>query len=228
MGWLWFLAGLLPIVRGLRLGLAAYADRFTYLPAIGLAVALVWGAAEWAKTLGRRRWVAAVAAVVVAGMVVLSWRQTRVWRDSETLFRQAIAVTDNNSAMHFNLANFYVREGRMREAGEEYGATLALKPDYVPALNNRAWALATDPAATPEEIQEALRLVRRAIELTGSAPASLLNTLERAQTAAGDHRGALESARSALALAEQEGREETCDKIRCRIRIYEAEIAKGR
>ena len=169
-----------------------------------------------------------LAAVAGAGMVVMSRRQTQVWRDSETLFRQAIAVTEGNAVMHFNLANYYVREGRMREAGEEYGATLALKPDYVPAMNNQAWALATDPAATPEEIQEALRLARRAIEVTGSAPASLLNTLERAQTAAGDHPGALESARAALALAEQEGRKEASEKIRCRIRIYEAEIAKGR
>ena len=221
-GWLWFLVALSPVVRGIRLGNVAYADRFTYLPSVGLMVALVWGAAEFASPgkRGRRRVLATLALGWVLVLAFLSHRQTWVWRDSETLFRRALAVTENNADIHYNLATVLALEERWREAGEQYRETLRLVPEYTAAMNNLAWALASDATATPEERAEALALIRRAIEKTGQTNAALLNTLERVQVANGDFAAAAQTAREALALAENAGNTELGWRIRGRIGIY--------
>ena len=229
-GWLWFLVALLPVVRGIRLGNAAYADRFTYLPAIGLAVALVWTAAEFAvgaNRIGLRRLWAAAAVALVLGLALLSRRQTMTWRDSETLFRRALAVTENNGDIHYNLATVLAREGRWREAAEQYRATLRIAPDYAPAMNNLAWALAADPLSSPAERAEALALVKDAIARSEAKDHPiLLNTLERAQAANEEYAAARETARKALAAAESAGDAALAGKIRWRIGFYEARAAK--
>ena len=227
VGWLWFLAALLPMIRGIRLGNAAYADRFTYLPSIGLAVALVWSVAELANSRRRRKLLAGLAAVLVFGLALLSRRQAQVWRDSETLFRQALAVTMNNAAIRYNLAALMVQDGRNSEAVEQYREILRIAPGNPVVQHNLAWALASDPAVTPEQAQEALGLVKLAIEKTGPPNAMVLNTLERAQAAGGDYPAAAETAREALALAQKAGNAELLAKIQWRIRFYAAQKAKS-
>ncbi len=230
-GWLWFLGSLVPMIGLVQTGGQAWADRYSYLPHIGLAVVLAWGAAERAETAAGGRWRRAgvlLAFGLVTGLALLSQRQTATWRDSETLFRHALAVTRDNANIHFNLANGYQQQGRGREAAVHYRETLRIVPGYAPAMNNLAWALASDPAATPEEAQEALSLARRAIEAAGAPDASLLNTLERAQAACGDFAGAAETAREAWALADRAGDAERRDKIRWRMGIYEAKAQEAR
>jgi tetratricopeptide (TPR) repeat protein len=228
VGWLWFLVALLPMIRGIRLGNAAYADRFTYLPAIGLAVALVWGAAEWANSNRRRQKIlAGLAAGLVLVLALLSRQQTTAWRDSETLFRHALAATENNAVIHYNLATLLVQEGRNAEAVEHDRETLRLVPGNPVVQHNLAWALASDPAVTPEQAQEALALVNLAIAKTKTPNAMLLNTLERAQAACGDYPAAAETARAAQALAQQAGNRELLAKIQWRIRFYAVQPAKS-
>ena len=230
-GWLWFLVALLPVVRGIRLGNAAYADRFTYLPSVGLMVALVWGAAEFASgatRAGLRRVAAVLAVALVLGWALLSHRQTLTWRDSETLFRRALAVTENNGDIHYNLATVLAREGRWREAAEQYRAALRTAPDNALAMNNLAWALASDPASSRDEREEALALVRRAIaRAEAKEHPILLNTLERAQAANEDYAAARETARKTLAAAESAGDAALAGKIRWRIGFYEARAAQA-
>lgn len=225
VGWLWFLIGLLPEIRGIRLGLAAYADRFVCLASIGLTLALVWGAAEAADRLaGRRgrRILAGAGAGLVVVLALLSQRQTRVWRDSETLFLHTLAVTSGNAAMEYHLANVYVREERWGDAARHYRETLRIRPDYVPAMNNLAWALAVDSASTPVEIEEAVTWAQRALAAAPVREPALLNTLERAQAAAGDFPGAAATAREALGLAEAAHQVEDANKIRWRLGLYTA------
>lgn len=223
-GWLWFGIALLPIVRGIRLGNAAYADRFTYLPSIGLLMALVWGAAEFAQAAerrGARRALGVLAVALVLALAVRARQQTAVWRNSQTLFRHAVAVTKDNAVMHYNLANVLVLEGQPAEAGRHYRETMRILPDYAPAQNNLAWVLASNPQATPAEAQEALALARGAIAQAGMTNAALLNTLERAQAACGEHAAAAETARAALALATGPEAAALREKIQWRIRYYE-------
>ncbi len=224
VGWLWFLAALLPVLRGVRMGNAAYADRFTYLPAIGLAVALVWGLGEAADRLsGRwpRRLVPAAAALLVAGLAVMTRIQTRVWRDSESLFRHALAATTGNAGIHYNLATVLVRNGRGREAAEHFRAVLELgDPNHVASMNNLAWLLAADPDSTEAERREAVEWATRALKTAGERHPDLLNTLERAQAAAGDYEAAIATAEEGLALAEREGNGESVNKIRWRMGTY--------
>ncbi len=245
VGWLWFLVALLPVLRGIRLGNAAYADRFTYLPSIGLALVVVWGVAELLEWIGCRPGpltgrnspgggtrptakhiaILAMPVALMLGLALVSRRQAKVWQDSETLFRHALAVTENNAAIHYNLAHLLVQEGRNAEAAEAYREILRIAPGNPVVQHNLAWALATDPAVTPEQAQEALALVRRVIEETGPPNAMVLNTLERAQAAGEDYLGAAQTAREAMVLAEQAGNSELISKIQWRIRFYATKTA---
>lgn len=225
VGGLWFLVALLPVLRGIRLGLAAYADRFTYLPSIGLAVALVWAAAEaWERRGAARGFArhlpAALVAGLVAGLAWLSREQTRTWRDSETLFRRALAVTEKNVAAHSNLAVYLQEQGRRTEAREQLEAVLAIKPDHADSLNNLAWLLATDPDSTPEQTARALGLARRAVRLADGAHPAMLDTLGVAQAAGGDYAAAAHTAERARALAMGKGEIALSEQIEARLRLY--------
>ena len=222
VGWLWFLGALVPMLGLVQVGGQARADRYTSLPQLGLILALVWGAAEAAERWGGRRgrnMLAALGVVLVVGLALLSQRQTQVWRDSETLFRRALAVTPDNAVAHYDLAGCLWTEGRRAEAIAHFEAALALKPDHPDVQNNLAWALAVTPDSTAEQRQRAVRLAQQAVARSG-APA--LDTLAAAQAAAGDFAGAVASAERARELAVREGPPGLADRIAGRLKLYEA------
>ena len=138
-GWLWFTIGLLPTIGLVQVGRQAMADRFTYLPSIGLTAAAVWGLAE----LGARRpkLAAACAACAVAALGTLSWRQAHTWRDSIAVFSHAIAVTPPNSLAEHDLAVALEDAGRRGEALAHYAAAVRIEPGYFIAQANYATAL---------------------------------------------------------------------------------------
>lgn len=105
VGWLWFLGMLVPVLGLVQVGAQSMADRYTYLPSIGLFIAVVWGCGEWAvfKKLPRPLAVLA-AAVALAACGTGTWRQSRLWADTETLFTHAASVTLGNWVAHYNLA----------------------------------------------------------------------------------------------------------------------------
>ena len=105
VGWFWYLGMLIPTIGLLQVGTVAVADRFTYLPQIGLGIALAWSAADLCGWSSRR----ATAMGVVGSLIVLvlmacAWRQTSYWRNSETLWRR-LACTSRNSVAHGNLGS---------------------------------------------------------------------------------------------------------------------------
>lgn len=142
-GWLWFLGTLVPVIGIVQVGLQSMADRYTYVPLIGVFVALVWGAHELAS-LERLRIVAQLAAGLTAVAVcgLLTVRQVATWHDSETLFRQALRVTERNYLAHNNLGLELAAKGRVAEAKEEYRRSIEINPGYVEGLNNLGHALA--------------------------------------------------------------------------------------
>jgi Flp pilus assembly protein TadD len=128
VGWFWYLGTLVPVIGLIQVGGQAYADRYTYLPLIGVVMALGWLAAD----LGRRVPVTAVAGVVgilLAVMGGLTMRQIGVWRDTESLFRHTLAVTENNWMAHSNYGVIMDDKGRLKEAEVHFREAVRILPD---------------------------------------------------------------------------------------------------
>jgi len=141
-GWLWYLGILVPVIGLVQVGWQGRADRYTYLPQIGLYIAATWAAADLTAPWRHQRTILSTAAILTIG--VLSWRawgQTRYWRDSETLFRHALAVTTNNDVAENNLGIVFLRQGKVDEAISLLQAAVDLRPDNSPAHENLAKAL---------------------------------------------------------------------------------------
>ncbi len=137
VGWLWFLGMLLPLVGLLPWGLRVMNDRYSYVPMIGLAVAISFGAADLVARFRVPRAVPiAAAAAVVTLCAVLSWNQAGVWRDSLTLFDHALAVTERNAIVHFLKGNTLATSGDFDGAQREYESALAIHPRYPDANEN--------------------------------------------------------------------------------------------
>ena len=134
VGWLWFVGMMVPVIGILQVGRQGMADRYTYLPAIGLFLAVVWEVAELA---GRRRGLkiaTAVAAAALLAVLGLTCRaQVETWKNSKTLFRHAIAVTERNYLAHLNYGVALAHEGREDEAMKEYYKALAIQPNMMEA-----------------------------------------------------------------------------------------------
>ena len=138
VGWLWFLITLVPVIGLVQVGGQSMADRYYYLPSIGLFVALVFGAAE--LTVGRRinhTIVATAAAVVLVIFASLSAIQITQWRDSVTLFQRTLAVApDNNLLIQHGLGYVLGEQGKYDEALVHFNEALRIKPDFYDALVN--------------------------------------------------------------------------------------------
>jgi hypothetical protein len=116
-GWVWYIATALPVIGIIQSGGQAFADRYTYVPTIGLLIMLVWGAADLVRAAPQLRIpVSGLAAVLLVLLSVRSFVQIRYWRDTVTLFAHAVAVTSNNSRAETNLATALVDSGRPDEA----------------------------------------------------------------------------------------------------------------
>ena len=142
VGWFWFLGTLVPVIGLVQIGLQALADRYTYVPYIGLFIALAWGAAELASRSRTRAIALGLAAgVAIAAFAVLTWRQVGYWKDSYTLWAHAIAVTEDNATAYNQLFDLNFRAQRFEEALRFGERSLAIRPDSVPVLNNLGNAL---------------------------------------------------------------------------------------
>ncbi len=136
-GWLWFLVLLLPVIGLVQVGPQGRADRYTYLPSIGLFIALAWEARRlaYARPRIRRLLVGGFAGATVV-LATLAIRQQAVWHDNLSLFGRAAAVTRGNWMAHNNLGTELTFRGRLSEADAEYRKALAIRPDYGTAHYN--------------------------------------------------------------------------------------------
>ena len=141
-GWLWYLGMLVPVIGLVQVGWQGHADRYTYLPQIGLYIAVTWAVADLAVSWRFQRMALGVVAAFFVG--VLSWRawlQTSYWRDSETLFTHALAVTSNNDVALNNLGIISLDKGQLDKAIANLQAAIDLRPENGPAHDNLAKAL---------------------------------------------------------------------------------------
>jgi tetratricopeptide (TPR) repeat protein len=141
-GWLWYLGMLVPVIGLVQVGWQGRADRYTYLPQIGLYVMVAWGVADLTARWRHQRTVVSAAAILVIGLLsACGWVQTSYWRNSETLFKHALAVTTNNDVAENNLGIVFLGQGKVDEAISLLQAAVDLRPDNSPAHENLAKAL---------------------------------------------------------------------------------------
>ncbi|HEY1464823.1 MAG TPA: tetratricopeptide repeat protein [Terriglobales bacterium] len=129
VGWLWFLGTLIPVIGLVQVGDQAMADRYAYLPYIGLFVMAVWGIADWARER-RIPNVFLVAAVVVMlpALAIATHKQISYWHDSMTLWSHTLEVTKNNYIAHDNIGVALLEEGRLQEAKAHFQAAIDINP----------------------------------------------------------------------------------------------------
>ncbi|MEN6405641.1 MAG: tetratricopeptide repeat protein [Thermoguttaceae bacterium] len=161
VGWLWYLVMLLPVIGLMQVGRQARADRYTYLPQIGLAIALAWGV----DYVVRRRPIAARAVGIASCLVltllaVVAWRQTSHWRDNETLWRHTLQCTSRNAVADFNLGSHWAEQGRVDQAIEQFHKALEDDPKSTNALYGLGTLLTKQ-----KKYAEAADYYRRVIQL---------------------------------------------------------------
>jgi tetratricopeptide (TPR) repeat protein len=181
VGWFWYLGTLVPVIGLVQVGQQAMADRYTYLPLIGIFIMISWAAAELAgrwletqpastaksaeaasspRTGAGAAGLGVLAALVLAALAVVSWKQVHYWEDSTTLFARAVASTSRNAIAHNNLGSSLLDAGKVAEAEAQFERALAVRPNYPEALVNLGLCRARQ-GRTPEAVE----LMRRAMEI---------------------------------------------------------------
>ena len=160
VGWLWYAGMLVPVIGLVQVGVQSWADRYTYLPSIGLSIALVQlGAALVAR---RPRLAPPVVGLAALALVLLALRtgaQVRVWRDSESLWTRTLAVTRANYLAHANLGSALAEAGRLAEAEQHFREALAINPYHDNSNNGLGFCM-----AETGRLDEALAHLRKALQ----------------------------------------------------------------
>ncbi len=161
VGWLWFLGGLVPVIGLVQVGIQSMADRYMYVPIVGLFIVLVWGITELVPR-GRRRTpvLAAGAACSLVICACFTSRQVGFWRNSLSLFQHAVEVEPDNYLAYHNIGFYRYGHGEIDEAMESYGKALAINPNYEDSLNNMGYCLAAQ-----KKYSEAISYYERALRV---------------------------------------------------------------
>jgi protein O-mannosyl-transferase len=199
-GWLWYLGMLVPVIGLLQVGWQGHADRYTYLPQIGLYIAVTWAVTDLTRSWHFQRVALGGAAVLIVGALsCCAWLQTSYWRDSETLFTHALAVTSNNDVALNNLGIIFLDKGQLDDAISRLQAALDLRPENAPAHDNLAKAL-----LKKGQVAEAMVHYRKFLELD-PANVEARNTLGTALIQQGHVREAIDQWQEALAIQPENG-----------------------
>jgi tetratricopeptide (TPR) repeat protein len=131
VGWLWYLGTLVPVIGLVQVGGQARADRYMYLPVIGLLIIIAWGLADLAPKWRYKKVTLGISALIVLlALAVCTLLQVAYWRNSFTLFTHALDVTTNNYVAHLNLGNVLTKQKKADEAIPHYQEALRIKPNY--------------------------------------------------------------------------------------------------
>jgi tetratricopeptide (TPR) repeat protein len=160
VGWLWYLGTLVPVIGLVQVGAQAMADRFTYVPLIGLFLIIAWGTPD---LLNRMRWrriiIAFSAGVLLVALMVSTWRQLHRWSNSIMLWEHALTVTQNNYLAHNHLGTALIGRERLDEAIDHFSEALRINPDYTESRNKMGILLVKQG-----RLEEAATHLSRALE----------------------------------------------------------------
>lgn len=161
VGWFWYLGTLLPMSGLVTVGMVTRADRFTYVPSIGLLIIIAWGLPELLSGWRQRRLALSLAAGVCLAVAAMVCRvQVQLWENSATLFEHTIHITDNNSVLNNNLGLYFLDQGETDKASTHFQEALRIEPAYAEAHNNLGFALSKNgrSAEAMHQYGEAIRL----------------------------------------------------------------------
>ena len=140
-GWLWYLGTLVPVIGILQAGSQAMADRYTYIPLIGLFIIVAWGVPDLLKKWNYRKEILwASSALVILCLSIITWTQVGYWQNSITLYDHTLKITDYNWPIYYCRGNAYSELGNYRQAIEDLNRAIEIKPDYVMAYTSRGVA----------------------------------------------------------------------------------------
>jgi Flp pilus assembly protein TadD len=159
VGWLWYLITLAPVIGIVQFGVHGMADRFTYIPLIGISVMVAWGLPDvFAGSRACGRGLSFAAGLVIAALAFAAYLQIGIWRNSVSLFGRAVEVTSRNYVAHDCLANALDQMGDTQKAERHYREALRINPTYANARYNLASLLTRQ-----ERLAEAVKHLRAAI-----------------------------------------------------------------
>ncbi len=196
VGWFWFLGMLIPVIGLVQVGLQARADRYTYLPLIGLFIGIIWWTNEaLVNWRFRRTLLTGAAATLGLACIAISRTQVGFWKDSETLYRHTLEVTADNSIIHQNLGTWLITQQRYAEAEQQLAEAIKIYPQLADSRGAMALALACQGRS-----KEVIPFCRNALELDARLvePHFLLANALLKQ---GERKEAIAEYRATLALA---------------------------
>lgn len=137
IGWLWYLGTLVPVIGLIQVGLQAMADRYSYIPFIGLFVIISWGMPDLLKIVPYRKFILGIlSAMVIITLFIITLMQVQHWRNSIMLLRHTINVTSNNAVAYYTLGDAFQSKGSIEDAIVNYAEALRINPHYADAHNN--------------------------------------------------------------------------------------------
>ena len=165
-GWLWFIVTLLPVIGVVQVGSQGHADRYTYIPHIGIFILLIWGLKPFADKLKPGKKPALIIAIGILFLFLANKTREQIgyWKDGQTLLSHAVEVTGGNEIAYYNLGNVLLNSGRMDEAIVNYQKALKLNPRKRDALNNLAGIY-----YQKKQFDNAIPLIKKAIEIAKAA-----------------------------------------------------------
>jgi protein O-mannosyl-transferase len=166
IGLLWYLGTLVPVIGIVQIGEQMMADRYTYIPSIGVFIIIAWGAEEIFLSKHFPKIVpAAVSAAAIAAMILITRVQTGYWKDTPTLFKQAIAVTKNNYTMLNDYGAYLCMQGNYEEGLKYSAEALKMRPDFLPARTNLCAGLLHE-----KKYDEAIIVINETLQMVGEWP----------------------------------------------------------
>ena len=161
IGWCWYVVTLLPVIGLIQVGGQSSADRYTYIPLIGIFILMVWWLCECTANMPRRRLVlTSVSGIILTGCVLVTLRQISFWQNNFTLYTHALAVTDNNYIAHNNLGFALAKEDKLYEATAHFNEAIRISPRFADAYVNLG-----DTFLKTGEIDNAIDCFTKAIEV---------------------------------------------------------------
>jgi pentatricopeptide repeat protein len=177
VGWLWFLGALVPFLGIIQGGQwPEMADRYAYLPEMGLFITLSWGGSELFRKLKYGRYIAAIAcSVIILTLMVLTWIQVGYWKDSTTLFSHGVEVNPGSYMLRNNLGTEFLHKGEAKEAADQYLKSLDINPGFPVTYYNLGLAY-----SMLHENEKALEYYAQGLKQDGSESANV-NNAERSK-----------------------------------------------